>query len=547
MHRHPPAGRAQRLRRARLLYASETLTGLGDGVFWVALIVTISERSDFTTLLTAAVVVRLGPRALLSLPVGGLVDRSNVRSVLLATDLVRAVVMLAIAIGIDRGLTAPWVLVGVLVSHLFGVAWRPALAASLPSVVGESELAHANALISTIRQAMTFVGPLVGVGVASVSVPAAFALNGATNAISALCVALVTGVRWPRPNRERGTRTAGPAGAAGIGPVDGLTTFLSLTAVMYLVRGAEMVLHVLVVRDLIRADPSAIGYLSGAVGLGAVAVTPLARRLAASDRALVPLLGSMAVTAVPTALLASVGDLSVAALLVVPVGAGMIVFEVITVVTIQRTVPSGSLGRVFGAVNTASNGGKLVGAVATPALVSVLDVEAALLVVAAVVAGGAAIACRPLARLSRRGEEQRRRLAPIVAVLADLELFAGAPQTSLERLARHVGEEQLEPGEVLIREGDEADDLFVIRSGEFEVGADGVTVNHVAGGDWVGEIGLVEHLARTATVRALTEATVWRIPGSLFLAVLAGSDDASSLDDVITRRLAAGRSSLSTP
>ena len=49
-----------------------------------------------------------------------------------------------------------------------------------------------------------------------------------------------------------------------------------LVGAMYFVRGAEMVLYVFVVRDIFHAEPSAIGFLGGAAGLGAIVAAPLA-------------------------------------------------------------------------------------------------------------------------------------------------------------------------------------------------------------------------------------------------------------------------------
>lgn len=543
----PPQPRPARVRNRGLLYGAETLSGLGDGVFWVGLIVAISDEPRFDALLALAVIVRLAPRALLSLPAGALVDRSNTRSVLLTSDLARAAVMTSLGAALQGGLDVRWAIPGVLLSYLLGVPNRPALAASLPSVVGESDLASATATISAIRQLMTFVGPLAGVAVAAWSVPGAFAFNGVAFAGAAVCVALVRGVRWPSSARRRhpsAQRTRSRPGAW-IGEVDGLVTLVGLTAVMYTVRGAEIVLHVLVVRDVIETGPTAIGYLSGAVGLGAVIATPIARRIAADDRALVPLLTSLLLTAVPTALLALSGTVATAALLLVPVGAGMILFEVITVVTVQRAASAGELGRAFGALNTASNGGKLLGAVATPPIAAAAGTSTAIVVVSVVVAVAAIAASVPLRRLSDRAERRRAELEPVVAHLADLRLFAGAPQVGLERLAQHVTEHRVDAGAVLIREGAEPDDVYIVRSGEFDVTADGETVNRLGAGDWAGEIGLVEDLPRTATVTADTSGSVWRIPGGLFLAVLAGADDTSALDDDIARRLATGRSSAS--
>lgn len=558
------SARSQRLRRVRWLYAAETASGMGDGIFWVGLIAAISGATEFTTLLAIAVIARLGPRALFSLPAGGIVDRSNVRMLLVTSDLVRAALMAVLGVAVWRDVSIGWILGGVVVVYLVGVPWRPGLSASLPSVVGESDLASANALISTIRQIMTFVGPLVGVAIAAWSIPAAFLVNGVTFAVSALCIGLVRGVRWPtgarRPHRHRSAAAAStspastspastsPARASasvGATSADGLATLIALSGLMYLVRGAEMVLHVLVVRDLIGADPTAIGYLGGAVGLGAVLATPLARRAAADDQALLPLLASMALTAIPTALLALSDETSVAAILLLPVGAGMVVFEVVIVVTIQRTVPPTVLGRAFGALNAVTNGGKLIGAVGMPALVALVDVEWSLVIVGGLVVAGALTSVIPLRRVSRRAEQRRGELAPIVERLADLDLFRGATQSSLERLAEYVVQEPLEAGDALIREGEPADDVFVIVDGRFDVSTDGASINALADGDWAGEIGLIEELPRTATVTAVESATVWRIPGELFLAALAGADDTSMLDSDIARRLAAGRSTRS--
>ena len=44
----------------------------------------------------------------------------------------------------------------------------------------------------------------------------------------------------------------------------------------------------------------------------------------------------------------------------------------------------------------------------------------------------------------------------------------------------------------------------------------------MAAPDYLGEIGLVAGVPRTVTVVALTGATLWRVPGELFLDVVTG-------------------------
>jgi len=75
---------------------------------------------------------------------------------------------------------------------------------------------------------------------------------------------------------------------------------------------------------------------------------------------------------------------------------------------------------------------------------------------------------------------------------------------------------------VLIREGADADDFFVLIAGDVEVLAideAGVerSLRILGPPDYFGEIGLLEHRQRTATVKAVTQCTVYRIEGSDFV------------------------------
>jgi len=72
-------------------------------------------------------------------------------------------------------------------------------------------------------------------------------------------------------------------------------------------------------------------------------------------------------------------------------------------------------------------------------------------------------------------------------------------------------------------EGDAADNLYVVRSGEFvaESAAAGV-LSTMRVGEWFGEIGVIRRMPRTAAVRATTDATAWVIDGQTFRGALAG-------------------------
>jgi predicted MFS family arabinose efflux permease len=533
--------------RLRRLYGAEIVSGAGDGVFWVALIVFLSDQPRFGLWLTLAVVARLAPRALLSVPAGSLVDRSNLRTLVVGVDLARAAVMvtMAVLVSVDAGALAVMALV--LLSYTIAAPTRPALSAIVPAVAGERHLAGANAVLSTIRQIMTFVGPLLGVVVAAWSPSVGFAVNAVTFALSGLAIAAISGIpdrsQQVRASRREATRL-GPISAFrdGIGVLGSnaaLSPLVALIGVMYFVRGAEMVLLVYVVRERLGGDVERIGLLNGAVGLGALLAVPIAWRAANSPSPVRPIVLSLLATAIPTAALAVVTTTAGASIVLVPVGVGMVVFEVVVVVMVQRMTPPRTLGRVFGAVNGASNTGKLAGALVAPLMIAVVGVEESLVAVGAIVLVAGAAAVWPLVRIGRVTAARQRDLAPTVSALRALAIFEGASSASLERIAAQLTERDLGADTVVIRQGEPADDLYIARSGALVVVRDEVAVGDIRTGEWFGEIGLLEERPRTATVTTVEPTTVWQIPGDVFLDALDDVGAApSALLDAMADRIA---------
>ena len=124
-------------------------------------------------------------------------------------------------------------------------------------------------------------------------------------------------------------------------------------------------------------------------------------------------------------------------------------------------------------------------------------------------------------------------------MLAALGLFEGASAPALERIAASLATVSLHAGTTVLREGDAADDLFIVRDGEFSVTRSGRVVNTLHPDDWFGEIGLLQRRPRMATVVAATDAVAWRIPGETFLGALQESAaEPTALIVVMADRLA---------
>jgi signal transduction histidine kinase len=110
-------------------------------------------------------------------------------------------------------------------------------------------------------------------------------------------------------------------------------------------------------------------------------------------------------------------------------------------------------------------------------------------------------------------------------------IFAEVPPELLARLAAQAEPMTVLAGDFLIVEGDQADDMFVVVSGELEVtkrsGTSEIPLAHVGPGAIQGELAALERGKRMASVRAATDAEVLRIPYAAVRDLLSGGPDAA--------------------
>ncbi len=185
--------RALRYRRFALLWSGQTISAIGDGAFFTALAWQVLLLTGSASAMGLALVAETTPLVLFMLIGGVVADRLPRRLTLLWSDGGRAVVTLIVAALGLAGHLQFWQLI--VLSALFGLAeafFRPAYQSIPPELVPVEDLPSANALSSLTRSVTLLIGPAIGATMVSIASPAgAFAFDGLTFVISALCLLLM--------------------------------------------------------------------------------------------------------------------------------------------------------------------------------------------------------------------------------------------------------------------------------------------------------------------------------------------------------------------
>jgi CRP/FNR family transcriptional regulator, cyclic AMP receptor protein len=116
-------------------------------------------------------------------------------------------------------------------------------------------------------------------------------------------------------------------------------------------------------------------------------------------------------------------------------------------------------------------------------------------------------------RLPDRQPEQamRRTRRQTAIALARVPMFADFSKRHLERLSKDTDELVFEPGQIIVKEGDLGETLFVVLEGSAKVVRAKKRVGEVVPGDFFGELSTIDGGPRTATVVAETPMRVLRL------------------------------------
>jgi anti-sigma regulatory factor (Ser/Thr protein kinase) len=114
-------------------------------------------------------------------------------------------------------------------------------------------------------------------------------------------------------------------------------------------------------------------------------------------------------------------------------------------------------------------------------------------------------------------------------------IFAPLPREVLEPVAAQLIPFSASEGETIIREGDQGELFYLIADGELDVRADSRHVATLGPNDHVGEIALIRHIPRTATIVAKKPTQLYALTTQHFLDAVTSSNTRNRLVEPLIR------------
>jgi len=537
---------ALRHRDFRLLTGAFVVNQVGGWAYSVVLAVYLFDRTGSTTVLALSAASRWVPAMLVAGYASVLADRYERTLVMRTSALLSAGVMVVLAVAVLFDAPVP-VLIGL--SSLEAILlspYNPAAGALTPDVVGEKDLAAANGLFSALENLVVVLGPLVGGAILLVASPVVgVGLNAVTFLASALIIQLLTVRATGSAGQEggnaftqwlEGVRTLGRHRTALV-----LVLFAALDSAVY---GASTVVYVPLSIEL-GTGSEGYSYLLAGAALGGVLGATLANRLAGASRVAPVIIISILIQTTPYLLTVLIDRPVLAFALQLISGIGMIIVDVLAMTALQRDLPRAVLGRVLGVFDALVIGAIVLASFLAATLLSLTSLTTTLIAIAigTVIPAIALVFLPVLLRMDRETAAVADRLRPRVELLSALDLLTGVDRTTLERLAAHADERIVPVGTVLVQQGEDADALWILVSGSLMVHAQGDggiarELPIMTAPSYVGELGLLHKMPRTATVRTREGSSLLRIDGSDFLEALADARASASLLSIAGTRLA---------
>lgn len=333
----------------RRLIAARVLSFTGSSLSLVALMLHVAATTGQALAVAALLLVGdFGP-ALLSPLTGAVSDRFDRRRVMIGCELLQAGLLAAIAVTLPS-LAVLLALVGA--RAVAGQVFQPASRAAIPALVPGRDLAAANSTAGFGVNGAEALGPLLAAGMLPLfGVRGVLLVDAGSFLVSAWLLRRLPALPPSRDPVVGAPRSFLAQAREGLGYIWSARPLRIIALGFFAVvvaNGIDDVALLVLATDTFRAGPSAAALLLGAVGVGLLIGYALLARAGSRVSMVALLTAGFAVSSLGNLLTGLAWAVAAAFTVQLVRGIGIAAMDVATSTLLQRLVPDGMLGRVFG-------------------------------------------------------------------------------------------------------------------------------------------------------------------------------------------------------
>jgi MFS family permease len=173
-----------------LLWFAELISSIGSALTSLTASILIYRQTGSTLSVGLMLIATTAPTLLVGLIAGVFVDRFDRKRIMIAADLIRAVLIALIPFAIPINIAFMYVIVAL--SSTMTQFFDPANASLMPDIANEEQLAQANSLMSISSVVATTIGfALSGIIATGFPIELAFRIDALTFVVSAVCIAMI--------------------------------------------------------------------------------------------------------------------------------------------------------------------------------------------------------------------------------------------------------------------------------------------------------------------------------------------------------------------
>jgi DHA3 family macrolide efflux protein-like MFS transporter len=351
-----PFSEVLRNRNFLALWLGQVISQIGDSFTYLALLITVNRLTGSTVAMGFMVISLSLPQLMFSFLAGVVVDRVDRKRVMVLSDLLRGLLVLAFITVRTPEQVYVFYVVGFLVSSV-GVFFAPAKTAMIPRIVqGEDRLLSANALSQTIRVVALLFGPaMAGFAIAWLGTAPAFVVDSLTYFVSGIAILTITTDGRNVAQGRTSLRTIWDQLREGVSYTVGNNTILGIIVTMMVALlgvGAIEVLFVPYLQGEFGAGSEGLGIVQTAQGIGMLLGSALIGNLAARFRLTRIIAWSVALLGLAIAGAGLASQFALIAIAMFVAGLSLAPLNAALSTLMQVTVPDDKLGRVSSVIDT---------------------------------------------------------------------------------------------------------------------------------------------------------------------------------------------------